>query len=86
MKTIFKPILLILFIFLSSFSPYASDLTPENFHSEYQLVQENYLKAEAQMTKKLRKRFRDAKHNKRMHLSDSQIQIKKEFDDVKKTK
>lgn len=86
MKTLFRPVLLALFLFLSGFSPYASNLTPENFDSEYQWVQENHAKAEAKMTKKLRKKFRDARHNKRMHMSASEIQIKKEFNDAKTTK
>lgn len=79
-------ILLILFVFLSGFSPYASELTPDNFESEYQLVQQNYAKVEAKMTKKLRKKIRDAKHDTRIQLNENQIQIKKEFDEAKDTK
>lgn len=86
MKAVRFPILLILFIFLSGFSPYSSDLTTENFESQYQWVQENYAKAEVKMTKKLRKKFRDAKHDKRMSLSTREIQIKKEFAEAKNTK
>lgn len=79
-------ILLILFIFLSSFTSYAADLTVENFDSEYKLVQENHATAEAKMTKKLRKKFRDAKHNKRIHMSDREVQIKKEFQNAESAK
>lgn len=86
MKTALFSILLILIMFLSVFAVHAADLTVENFDSEYKLVQENYATAEAKMTKKLRKKFRDAKHNKRIHMSDREVQIKKEFQNAESAK